>query len=57
MIVFEVLLICFCIAVVGGVIANSIYKKMNHKPSSDCAACHDRMARAVKKMKKDQIIK
>lgn len=50
----EIIVIIVASLIVSSVIGYAIYKKIRHKPSSECGACHDRMARALKRMKKDQ---
>lgn len=49
----EILVIIVSSAIVLGVVAKGIYNIVKKKPSCDCQACHDRMKRAIKKMKKD----
>ena len=43
----EIIVIIACILIVGGVIARTIYKKVNKIPSSDCACCANKMKRAM----------
>ncbi|MDD2209424.1 MAG: hypothetical protein PHW23_02890 [Bacilli bacterium] len=35
----ELLVIIFCIAIVGGVFGTWLYKKIKHKPTGDCSSC------------------
>ena len=35
----EIIVIIFCVLVVGGVIANYIYKKAKKIPTGDCSCC------------------
>ena len=35
----EIIVIIACVLIVGGVIANYIYKKVTHKPTGQCAYC------------------
>ena len=47
-----ILLIAFCIFVVGGVIVNYIYKKVKKIPTGDCASCKIRMQKTLLEIRK-----
>lgn len=49
----EIIVIICAVLIVVSVFGYSIYKKITHKPSSECCECHARMNRALKKMQKD----
>ncbi len=35
----EIIVILFCILIVGGVLGNYIYRKIKHKPTGECSYC------------------
>lgn len=47
-----IILIIFCVAVVGGVLGNYIYKKIKKIPTGECASCKLRMENTINQIRK-----
>lgn len=37
--IIGIIVIIFCVLVVGGVVVNHFYRKIKHLPTGDCACC------------------
>lgn len=45
----EIIVIICIVLYLGSVIGIYAYKRITHKPTGDCAGCHARMKKAMKK--------